>query len=600
MKKIVGGLENLTVQSKTDLAKNRYLKYKLLFLLFSSFFYVKGQQKTLVKADSLIAINNNEAAVDLLLKEYDSLEGINDTLSSILYAEKIGRVFSSNLDYKNARKYFFKLLHFSEAKADTVHLRMAHYLLGNTYLKKYNEKDDWGDSIDNFLVAEAKGHYDIVIDKYASYGHGKRLMANLYSNYSVLKSHRGELDDAETYARKALEINMTLFDTLDIIGDRNNLSLVKLYKKDYTGAIHLLNENLQSVKILDSTDAQVLSVKASIYGNLSYAYKMLGDYEKAYSFNKKSVEISNAYRDQQQLEALNEIEAKYNADKVRQEEQLNTAREATKKATFQKWTLVLGIALLGLILTLYLVGRAAKLKRRNLQLSLIQQEYEKEQQISRLQADNQDKVLSATLDGREIERKEIAHTLHDNVSSLLSSANLHLQVTKHKAGTGIEELDKAKLIIQEASEKIRDLSHELVSSVLLKFGLAKSLQDTCEKYSNTEIRFNCEVDRELPRYDEDFEIKVNNMVVECLNNILKHSEASQAHVVIRQQAGQLLIDIEDNGRGLDTATTALHHKGGIGLGQIKARVKALGGKFAITSQIDEGVKVSFKIPVKPR
>ena len=49
------------------------------------------------------------------------------------------------------------------------------------------------------------------------------------------------------------------------------------------------------------------------------------------------------------------------------------------------------------------------------------------------------------------------------------------------------EIDKSQQIIIEASKKIRDLSHTLVSSVLLKFGLNFAIKDIAEKYSNSQI-----------------------------------------------------------------------------------------------------------------
>ena len=85
----------------------------------------------------------------------------------------------------------------------------------------------------------------------------------------------------------------------------------------------------------------------------------------------------------------------------------------------------------------------------------------------------QTRIINATIDAKEKERKSIAEILHDSVSALLSSANLHLQASKAQLNSHVPvEIIKAQEIVKEASVKIRDLSHELISSVLLKFGLA--------------------------------------------------------------------------------------------------------------------------------
>ena len=84
--------------------------------------------------------------------------------------------------------------------------------------------------------------------------------------------------------------------------------------------------------------------------------------------------------------------------------------------------LILGIS--GSILYNY------KLRQNNLKLKLEKTESAQKSKLEKLKSESQVRILNATLDGKEAERKQIAETLHDSVSSLLSSANLHLQATK--------------------------------------------------------------------------------------------------------------------------------------------------------------------------
>ena len=122
--------------------------------------------------------------------------------------------------------------------------------------------------------------------------------------------------------------------------------------------------------------------------------------------------------------------------------------------------------------------------------------------------DTQTRIINATIDAKEKERKNIAEILHDSVSALLSSANLHLQASKSQLnGTAPPEIGKAQEIVNEASVKIRDLSHTLISSVLMKFGLAFAVHDLCEKYSNSELSLMSD-DNGIKRYNQRFEIKI--------------------------------------------------------------------------------------------
>ena len=104
-----------------------------------------------------------------------------------------------------------------------------------------------------------------------------------------------------------------------------------------------------------------------------------------------------------------------------------------------------------------------------------------------MQLHNQNKVLDAIAVGKETERMSISQFLHDSVGALLSSANMHLQVVKKNSKNNIDEFQKAQNIILEASDKIRDLSHQLISSSLVKFGLLEGVQVLCDKYSNEEL-----------------------------------------------------------------------------------------------------------------
>ena len=107
----------------------------------------------------------------------------------------------------------------------------------------------------------------------------------------------------------------------------------------------------------------------------------------------------------------------------------------------------------------------------------------------------------------------------------MSSANLHLRATQAKFNDNTpEEIDKTQKIIMEASQVIRSLSHTLVSSVLLKFGLEYAIKDMANKYSNSQIEIETNLGV-IGRYQQNFEIKTYNIIQEFLNNILKHSKA---------------------------------------------------------------------------
>jgi signal transduction histidine kinase len=186
--------------------------------------------------------------------------------------------------------------------------------------------------------------------------------------------------------------------------------------------------------------------------------------------------------------------------------------------------------------------------------------------------------------------------LHDNISALLSSADMHLTVLHSKIDFTSEELIKSKSILREAHDKVRDLSHDLIPSLLIRFGLYYALQDLCEKNSNSSLHFDyIGYEGTNIRYNEDFETKMYFIITELLNNIIKHSQATQAKLILIEKESELIINIIDNGQGFDTKKFNITE--GFGLNQIRARIKNMEGKITIKSSINSGTSVYIKTPI---
>ena len=97
------------------------------------------------------------------------------------------------------------------------------------------------------------------------------------------------------------------------------------------------------------------------------------------------------------------------------------------------------------------------------------------------------------------------------------------------------------------------------------------------------------------RYNEEFEIKVYFIITELVNNILKHSKATSGYITLEEKNNQIIINVEDNGKGFDSSKT--YSSDGFGLTQIKARVKNLKGKITINSKMNAGTLVYIKLHI---
>ncbi|UAM98763.1 tetratricopeptide repeat protein [Polaribacter litorisediminis] len=417
----------------------------------------------------------------------------------------------------------------------------------------------------------------------------KNIIAKAYSNLSGIYEQDSIYDKAENYVRKAIEVHRESKNSINRAAALNNLGNIFLSQKKYKKSKEIYKEAIHLIKNDSSSKAN--RVKSGLYFNLAWAMRNLKDY-KAYDLQEQSHELQGDIREKEISGIIEQITQEYNFEA---QKELFQEQEEVKRLRDQRifWS----FAILGLLIIISLVYflNLYKLKQKNLALKLKQVALIQNQNLEKLKSETQVRILNATIDGKESERKEIAETLHDSVSALLSSANLHLQAARKQFnGSTIIEIDKTQKIIVEASQKIRDLSHNLVSSVLLKFGLNFAVRDIAEKYSNSELHINTDI-KNTKRYHQSFEIKVYHIIQEFVNNILKHSKADNALIELKEKNNKLILVISDDGIGFDR--TKINMKKGIGISQIEARIQMMKGKFEIESSLNNGTKIFIELPV---
>ena len=95
------------------------------------------------------------------------------------------------------------------------------------------------------------------------------------------------------------------------------------------------------------------------------------------------------------------------------------------------------------------------------------------------------------------------------------------------------------------------------------------------------------------RFSETLEIGFYRIAQELINNIIKHSEATEVEIQLSKTKRFLLLVIEDNGKGFQLKHSK--HKG-MGLSSIERRIEALGGVFEIDTSIGRGTTILIDIP----
>lgn len=205
---------------------------------------------------------------------------------------------------------------------------------------------------------------------------------------------------------------------------------------------------------------------------------------------------------------------------------------------------------------------------------------------------------------QEKERKRIACDLHDDVAQNLASLMISCE-TFFDNYEGISLDLKLKMknfssVLRRSLTFVRDLSYELRPPGLDQLGLIKTLSRYCEDFSEKHmIRVDFfAVGMGAIAFDPDTEINIYRLIQEALNNVKKHAEAN--HVVIKFVASvpDIIIRIQDNGKGFDVnarLASAMNEKR-MGLHSMTERVNFMSGKIKIASQPNDGTAIVVTIP----
>ncbi|HZI92715.1 MAG TPA: ATP-binding protein [Patescibacteria group bacterium] len=200
----------------------------------------------------------------------------------------------------------------------------------------------------------------------------------------------------------------------------------------------------------------------------------------------------------------------------------------------------------------------------------------------------------------EAEATRIAHLLHSEASQMLVSAHLALEeVLSGLPADQRQLLSKLQGLLDQISQQLRRLSHELRPTILDDLGLMPALRFLAEGVSaRSKIPVTVEGELET-RHPPAIELTIYRAVQEALNNITRHSRATAAVVRMERDHGKLVCTVHDNGAGFDEAALVGGTvDGGIGLIGIRERLHALRGTLQIISIRASGTDLIITIPTE--
>jgi len=557
----------------------------------------------------------------------DSLSNNFEELSRKESRELLNKIDTVSIsNYKKAFWYFYSGLNFRQN--DKHDLGFKDLLKAE---KRFTALDSLKDAADtNYEIIVLLSHQNSLninskpfLDKYFDYAKSQKDTLNLARAYSRIATNFMHSDDfqnsklyydeaikqlkqlKDTFRIAVLEMNVgTLFYSVNKNADsalyfyEKTLPIFQSYRNNYIistnynnqAKAYELDENNKkavtflekALRILDESDKKTRLV---YYDNIIRNLEKQKDYKNTALYYRKWKVLSDTINDIAQNEAISEINTKYQTAEKNKEIAEEKAKNSQKNTQ-----LTISLAILALvIISAYLIQKNTRKK----QLLAEQAKDLEAQKVTTLLQEQELSSIDAMIEGQEKERKRIAEDLHDDLGGLMATVKLHFE--NIETAQNEEAVQKTSALLDEAYTKIRTIAHAKNAGVIANQGLLVAVENIASKISSANT-LNIEVIAHglEDRLENSLELSLFRMIQELIANIIKHAEASNATIQLTQHEKNLNIIVEDNGIGFkhDTTKTA-----GIGLENIKKRIKHLNGELTIDSTPNKGTTILVDVPL---
>lgn len=510
---------------------------------------------------------------------------------------------------EQALNYSLKALKLSEETDNKLIYSSASYNMGAIYEKQR----EFSKAIGSYIHA-LQGYKDL---------HHKKGIARTWESLGRIYSERGEKKKALDAYYKALEINKELNYQSDLASNYINIAnltfsknlqktfdfynkALEIYLKQsdkrgianayiniaayyqHTGFPDKAVLNLR--KVVEMEQSISAAERLTAYSAIVDGYKGIGDYNKALNYQEQYTQLKDSLYNAEKSKQVIEMQTKYETEKKEKENRilsqqnkiktLEIAREKQKR----KYQLLITTGIICFVaFVFFIIYSRFRYKQKTIR--------------AKEQIERQKERFKAIIEAEEKERIRIAKELHDGLGQILSTAKLNVSGMEEN----IAEDDKTLLqnsmtLIDEACEEVRNISHNMMPSVLTRLGLIPALRELSGKINDAgQINVTLRVSDFSDELNEALKISIYRIIQEILNNTIRHAHASKILIQIAQKENILDVTIRDNGIGFNTDN--IENAKGIGWKNIFTRVSMLSGAININSVIKEGTETTIKLPV---
>lgn len=234
-------------------------------------------------------------------------------------------------------------------------------------------------------------------------------------------------------------------------------------------------------------------------------------------------------------------------------------------------TLIIGLSTLALLIAVFLFEIFSFRKKKNA-----------------LRSNN----LKEYFDLLEAEKQRIGRDLHDDFGSSLLGIQLIIQCIDVPDEETAVLVSKCKGNIRNLMSKVRSVAYNMTPFTLQKKGLDAALEELVENMTEP-AGINAVYFNDAVVYNEEKAIYIYRIVQEVLNNLVKHSKATEFQLDINRKGNKIILFMEDDGIGFDIKNIDTR---GLGLRNISARAEFLKADVYLETEPGKGVEILVEIP----
>lgn len=204
-----------------------------------------------------------------------------------------------------------------------------------------------------------------------------------------------------------------------------------------------------------------------------------------------------------------------------------------------------------------------------------------------------------SLEIQEDERQRLSQELHDELGQSLTAIKVMAVTAAHKKADIKQATDSIISVCDHLMTVVRSMMHQLHPLVLTELGLKAAMEDLLNHWAirNPALKLTIECPDEMDTLEQKIAIQIFRIVQECLTNIVRHAQATQAIIslkIVHSTTGRVLrLRVADDGQGCAVEMI----KTGFGLLGMRERINSLDGELTIQTQPQHGLRITASIPL---